>query len=302
MDQNNEDQPLSSEEMLRRAREGFGESRPETRTPDTVAPIPSSVDYQPSYVPEFEVAPPEPTSGPLEYEVAPLDPDLDRFERETPEVVEETTATWAPPPPPAPAENDTVGSWAPPPWEPDEQRTRQEPLPEETRRAGSGVNVGRLIAVLIGIALLGVFVFNMFDSSKSVDDIAVGDCMDIPEDDEFSSIDPIDCADPHDLEVFAIIDMATVSSEYSVGAVFPGGDSLYFAAVDECIGEPFTSYVGSPYDSFDFTETVLWVDAFTPTIEGWEEFNDREVQCVVLELDTVSSNVIKTTGSLRNGE
>jgi hypothetical protein len=306
VDQNNQDQPLSSEEMLRKAREGFGESRPESRTPDTVVPSPSTADYQPSYAPEFEVAPePEPATRSIEYEVAPLDPEpdleeLEELEPEIPEMVEETTPTWAPPPPPS-AEDDNVASWAPPPPIADRQSSRPAPpVPKEPRTTGSGVNIGRLISVLVGIAVLGVFVFNMFDSSKAVDDIAVGDCMDIPEDDEFSSIDPIDCADPHDLEVFAVIDMGAVSGEYAVGATFPGGDSLYFAALDECVGQPFTSFVGSPFESIDSTETVLWVDAFTPTIEGWEEFNDREVQCVLLQLDTESSDVVKTSGSLRN--
>jgi hypothetical protein len=138
----------------------------------------------------------------------------------------------------------------------------------------------------------------MLDSSKTVDEIAVGDCMNVPEGDEFSSIDPIDCGDPHEVEIFAIIDMSRVSSAYSFGTPYPG-DDLYFAALDECSAQPFESYVGVPYDSLDEGDTVLWVDAFTPTLEGWQEFDDREVQCLLLEFNLVTNEIMQNTGSYR---
>jgi hypothetical protein len=167
------------------------------------------------------------------------------------------------------------------------------------RKSSSRVSLGRIIAIVVGIAILVSFLINMFDRTKNVDEIAVGHCMDVPEDTEFSTFDPIDCAQPHDLEVYAIIDMAAVSSDFSVGAVYPGDDTLYYAAIDECIAQPFEAYVGAPYDSVEYTDTVLWVDAFTPTLQGWNEFDDREVQCVLLNLDAATGEIVKSTGSFK---
>ena len=118
--------------------------------------------------------------------------------------------------------------------------------------------------------------------------------MNIPEDDEFSTIDPITCTEPHDLEVYAILDMTNQSSQFSLTAPYPGDMALYEAALDACL-DPFARYVGSEYEF-----STLWIDAFTPTVEGWREFDDREVQCVLLQLNDDLTDVVKSSRSFRN--
>ena len=140
----------------------------------------------------------------------------------------------------------------------------------------------------------GFALFSFFDTSKTVDDIAVGDCMNTPEDDVFFEIDPIDCAEPHDLEVFAVVDLSGVSSEFSLASPYPGDDAVYDAALDACY-DRFEGYVGMPYE-----ESVLYLDAFTPTFEGWTEVDDRVANCVLFEVNASQTEIVKSSQSLRN--
>jgi hypothetical protein len=144
------------------------------------------------------------------------------------------------------------------------------------------------------VAVVGLGVYSLFDSSKTVNDIAVGDCMNIPEDDEFSTIDTIDCTEPHDLEVFANIDLGVASSEYNSLAAYPGEDAVYEAAFNAC-WDAFEGYVGVPYE-----DSVLYLDAFTPTFEGWREQDDRIVNCLVFAVDEAAGEIVKSDSSLRN--
>lgn len=296
MDQNNEDQPLSSEEMLRRARSGLGDSPP---TPPSEDDMKSSYDDMKSSYEDLEEELDFGIEPRVTEETEPEPPPRPRYEPPTPEPAEpEVTDTgvgsWAPPR----SDDDAgVGSWAPPPAEPDQGAWGGQ-LPTPGQPAKSRGNAGKIVLLMLIVAGIGLAVFSMVDRSKTVDEIAVGDCMNVPEGDEFSSIDPIDCNDPHEVEVFAIIDMSTVSSEYAIGTSYPG-DDVYFAALDECSADPFESYVGIPYASLAESDTVLWVDAFTPTLEGWQEFDDREVQCVLIEFDLTTNEIVQNRGSYR---
>lgn len=300
MDENNQDKPLSSEEMLRRARSGLGDSAstPEGQDPRESATTP--YDLQPSYPPEPEVAPPPMDTTSPDYTETDLGYEDPVDVVETTDSSYDSAGDWAAPPI-SPVEDDNVAGWAPPLPTPIEETPGAPSQPRPPRgTSSSGVTAGRIIALVIGIGLIGAVMVSFFDSSQDVNDIAAGTCMNLPEDEEFSTYNPIDCNEPHEIEVFDIIDMATVSSEYSLGVSYPGADALYYAAVDECVGRPFEAYVGIPYDSVENADTSLSVYAFTPTLEGWEEYDDRQVQCVLLDLDTTSGAIIKTTGSYKD--
>lgn len=276
VDRNNEDQPLSSEELLRQAREGLGESESKPLPEDF-----SVESYPPPATRDYEVS---------DYEVSADD----EPEIEMPEPESVADRYDYPPPTPEPS-GDGVGSWAPPPVDTgDSTPWASGPAPEPAQTSRRRFSLGTIIGVIVLIGVVGAFMINLFDSSKTVDEIAVGDCMDIPEDDEFSTIDPIDCTEPHDLEIFAVLDMSTQSSLFSVAAPYPGDMELYEASLDACL-EPFEPYVGSEYEL-----SKLWIDAFTPTVEGWEEFDDREVQCVLLQLNDDLTDVVKSDRSFRN--
>ena len=269
MDENQGDQPLSSEELLRRAREGLGS--------DDAMPEPPkdfSIDSSP---PPVASPTPPPSYDPPEMEPA------DSFEPEPP--VFDT--------PPA----SDPSSWAPPPATPAEPADWQSSMPGPAPapvKGGGGRGIFSKLWILVVLVVGGIALFSFFDSSKTVDEISVGDCLNTPEEDVFFEIDPIDCTEEHDLEVFALVDLSAVSSEFSLGAAYPGDDPVYETAFDEC-WDRFESYVGMEYE-----QSVLYIDAFTPTFEGWTEVDDRVVNCVVFEVNADQTEIQKSTSSLRN--
>ena len=91
-----------------------------------------------------------------------------------------------------------------------------------------------------------------------------------------------------------MLDLSTLSSEFSTVAAYPGDDVVYEAAFNGCEAR-FESYVGKPY-----LESELYIDAFTPTLEGWNEVDDRVVNCVVFEVNADQTAMIKSSSSLRN--
>jgi hypothetical protein len=274
VDENRDDQPLSSEELLRRAREGLSESDigevpPRDFTIESFPPPSGADDEEMTAVPTFE----EP-AAPSYDEPAFTEPAPPVFEsREDP-------STWAPPP---------VDPGNPADWT---ATAPTGPAPAETERRGGGIASKLWILVVLGV--VGVGLFSFFDSSKTVDDIAVGDCLNMPEEDVFSTIDPIDCTEPHDLEVFALVDLSSIGPEYSSASSYPGDDAVYNAAFDECWDE-FELYVGVPYE-----DSVLYLDVFTPTLEGWDERGDRIANCVLYEVNADATQLIQSNRSLRN--
>ena len=274
MADNREDQPLSSEELLRRAREGLGESDMTDAAPPDFA---------------IESFPPPADEDATEPIASVEEPAPSRFDE----------PTFTEPPPPASATRNEPASWAPPPVDPANPAdwtaaSPAGPAPAEEPRRGGGI--ASKLWIFVVLAVVGVGLFSFFDSSKTVDDIAVGDCLNIPDEDVFSTIDPLDCNEPHDLEVFALIDLSTVSPEYSSIASYPGDDAVYEAAFNECWDE-FEFYVGVPYE-----ESVIYLDVFTPTLEGWDERGDRIANCVLYEANTevTPAQLIQSNRSLRN--
>jgi hypothetical protein len=278
VDENREDQPLSSEELLRRAREGLGESE--------IGEVPP---------PDFAIESFPPPSGVDAAEPMTAEPTAPTFEEPEASSFDETVFTE--PTPPVFESRDEPSTWAPPPVDPENPAdwtatAPAGPAPTEPERRGSGIASKLWILVVLGV--VGVGLFSFFDSSKTVDDIAVGDCLNMPEEDVFSTIDPIDCTEPHDLEVFALVDLSEISPEFSSIASYPGDDTVYESAFNQC-WEEFESYVGVPYE-----ESVIYLDAFTPTLEGWDERGDRIVNCVLFEVNSDASEIIKSNRSLRN--
>ncbi|MDF2509409.1 MAG: hypothetical protein K0Q52_3268 [Microbacterium sp.] len=98
--------------------------------------------------------------------------------------------------------------------------------------------------------------------------VTVGDCRlegatALPADAEV-----VPCAEPHDEEVFHQIELtdATFSEE------------AIEAATLECIGDPFTAFVGVPRE-----ESALSVYLIPPTEETWDQPGGRVVSCVLVD-------------------
>jgi hypothetical protein len=170
--------------------------------------------------------------------------------------------------------------------------TTPEPAPTPVRRGGSSIFSKLWIVVVLVVG--GFALFSFLDSSKTVDEIAVGDCLNIPEDDVFYEVDPIDCSEPHELEVFALVDLSTVSTDFSVGSPYPGDTVVSDAAFEECLNH-FEQYIGAPWES-----SVFYADVFTPTLEGWNEVDDRIANCLVFEVNAAQTDIVPRTGSVRN--
>jgi len=270
VDKDQGDQPLSSEELLRRAREGLGDSTSEP-------PPDFNIESYPPPVSEPEI----PTTPELA-EVIEEPPPPPLYEPEPPIDVAPASdpSSWAPP---SPVENDGGAQWT---------ATAPGPAPRPVR--GGGGSIFSKLWIVVVLVIGGIAMFSFFDTSKEVDDISVGDCLNIPEEDVFYEIDPIDCGEAHELEVFALIDLSTLSSEFSIAAPHPGDEAVTDAALDACYDE-FEGYVGMPYE-----DSVLYLDVFTPTFEGWSEVDDRIANCLIFEVNASETEIVMSTGTLRN--
>ncbi len=93
--------------------------------------------------------------------------------------------------------------------------------------------------------------------------LEVGDCLIEPDGDEFTTVQTIDCAEPHDLEVYAVYE--TPMTEYL---------DIEVDAVSQCLNE-FRAYVGVAYRDSEYE-----FDWLQPTEEGWDD-GDREIRCIL---------------------
>jgi len=102
--------------------------------------------------------------------------------------------------------------------------------------------------------------------------LRVGDClneMDATEE-AVSEVPKIDCEEPHDFEVFH-------ASDLSGGDTFPGEEEVAGLADEACL-DAFEDFVGVDWESSTLEYTTLF-----PTAEGWEDHDDREALCLVLD-------------------
>lgn len=204
-----------------------------------------------------------------------------------------------PPPPPS-------GRPSPLPPPPGHQPAYQLPPPPKPggrgRRFGiaAGVGVAALIAVRVGLGLVLNDVGEDVARDRAADDVrdiagadhrddvddrlasfalVEGDCFDNRS--ELSATDVVDaalaevpCAEPHDAEVYALIEHPA-----DLGAGYPGEDALIQYAGPECLSG-FGDFVGAPYE----TSSLDFMFVF-PTEEAWGLLDDRTVVCSVLTID-----------------
>ncbi len=98
-------------------------------------------------------------------------------------------------------------------------------------------------------------------------DLAVGDCIVLPSEDQFNELRRLPCTDPHGGEVFFIAD--------DPATAYPTDDEFQAWVQEQCM-PAFATYTGSAYDSQD----ALDVGWFTPTSDSWDG-GDRGVTCYV---------------------
>jgi hypothetical protein len=112
--------------------------------------------------------------------------------------------------------------------------------------------------------------------------LTVGDCFSTDATDEVSDVGGVPCSEPHDSEVFALVNYDADSS-----AEWPGDDAINTFSDEACTAE-FEGFIGLPY-----AESRYYISYLQPTEESWAN-GDREVVCLVVGEDDE-----KITGSLR---
>jgi Septum formation len=135
-----------------------------------------------------------------------------------------------------------------------------------------------VIAVILG----GIWLFRDYISG-SAQNLAVGDCFDVPNTETVDDVSHHPCTDAHTGEVFYVADHAATGA-------FPGMTALR-AFTDEHCPPAFDTYTGLDYygesaQDFDYA-------AFFPLEEGWED-GDHEITCFIVRVDQGTM-----TGSLR---
>lgn len=114
----------------------------------------------------------------------------------------------------------------------------------------------------------------------NVFELEVGQCFDDPDSfDEVANVEIVECAEPHDNEVYELFDLPDGD--------YPGDTTIEDNAVDGCLAA-FDVYVGRDYASSSLDMRFL-----VPTPDTWGS-GDREVVCVLYDL-----NGAQLTGSVQ---
>jgi Septum formation len=151
----------------------------------------------------------------------------------------------------------------------DERDTTTSESPSSTTTSEPTTTTAELATSLVGAFLVG----------DCIDDTAHG----APEGGEITRVD---CASPHDGEVYAL---PTLPGE--PGATYPGDDAVTSQGDRLCL-EAFPSYVG-----IEYVDSQWDYFYFAPVEQTWNDFDDRQVVCYLVDPD-----LNKIEGSLRNSQ
>ena len=154
------------------------------------------------------------------------------------------------------------------------------PEPKKSRR-GLRVLVVLLVLALAAAAVVAVLVLR--DDGIDYSELKVGDCFDSSESSEVRSIDVKPCSEPHNSEIFFLVQHPAGPAE-----PYPGRDTLVQFAADACLGQPLTDYLGVPLEQSSLKDFEI-----VPQQTAWNE--GRRV--LVCGLDTGGGEDL--TGSVR---
>ena len=104
--------------------------------------------------------------------------------------------------------------------------------------------------------------------------VRLGDCLAEVAEGDIESVQAVPCAEPHAAEVFGAFNM-----DFGADAPFPGDTAIEEAYVEGCLVR-FEPFVGR-----DFATSQYDVSAMTPTAGSWDEVDDREVLCLIVNVD-----------------
>ncbi len=128
-------------------------------------------------------------------------------------------------------------------------------------------------AVLGGCSLFGSD--HKGTTSESVFSVVPGQCFQAPTkvQAELSSLERIDCSQPHLREAYAVIPYSAPAGATASG--YPGGDVLSTFAKGAC-AQRYRGYVG-----VDYLDSKLFFTYLFPSARSWEQDDDRKIICFV---------------------
>lgn len=257
------DEPLSSEELIRRAREGLSAPRQGEEAERQDRPSDAG-----------EMRSPEPPAA------APFDPELLSPPAEAPpwEPASPSPAEPAPPLPPTDPTPMLPDGFTPEAGDPVTAE------PSTGRRLLA--NWRWIVAGVVGVLVVLSFLDGFLDGSKNVNDLEAGECFRAPEVSEVSAVEVVDCAEAHEFEV-----TGSVTLEGNAG-VYPDGDAIFEEAALRCLGS-FVEYTGITDETSEYLP-----NPFVPTRGAWDD-GDQTALCTVISVDD-AGNLRQTTGSARN--
>lgn len=157
----------------------------------------------------------------------------------------------------------------------------QPPAPNGRESLPRSARVPLASAAVLALALLpGCFFFDDGTETVSVFDLEPGQCLLAPDDPavELTEMTVVPCDEPHEMEVFALLDFdspAGASQTGAAGSTFPGDAPLKDFADGACAGA-FADYVG-----VDYRDSRLFFTYLVPSARSWEADGDRTVTCVI---------------------
>lgn len=107
------------------------------------------------------------------------------------------------------------------------------------------------------------------ETQADIADIAVGDCLNETDESVVFDVPVVPCSEAHDEEIFGEFELA--------GTEFPG-DAFIEQQSDEQCTALFADFVG-----IDYLDSELDFYTLTPTVEGWNNFDDHIVNCVLID-------------------
>jgi len=138
---------------------------------------------------------------------------------------------------------------------------------------GKGLAIAGTVLGAVGVvagAVLIVLAVNEFSGTTSVQDLEVGQCVELPDDgEEISRIDTFDCTEPHGAQVIAVADIGEGDEEY------PGDEAIGERVFEDCV-EAFEDYVGLSYFDSEFQ-----IFPITPVEDNWD--NDQTYICLAFD-------------------
>lgn len=140
------------------------------------------------------------------------------------------------------------------------------PAAAPAKRGGKGAII--IVGVLIAFIAIVLFIVR---NNVAADDLAVGDCFNIPNGTSIQTVEKHPCNESHNAEVIFV-------GEYT-GDSYPISLSLDSYIDDSCV-PAYESYVGRSIDA----EPELSLGYFYPSRDGWDS-GDKTITCYISQPD-----------------